>query len=58
MDSLAHNLGDSNAMAQCHLDSDEGLLADGQSADEEPQHTTQQEAGESGVGFTSMTTCS
>lgn len=34
-------------MAQCCLDSDEGLLADGQSAYESPQHTIQQEAGES-----------
>lgn len=47
MDSLAHDLGDSNAMAQCCHDPDEGLLADGQSTDESPQHTTQQEAGES-----------
>lgn len=34
-------------MAQCLLDSNEGLLADGQSAEESPQHTTQQEAEES-----------
>lgn len=36
-------------MAQCLLDSNEGLLTDGQSAEESPQHTTQQEAGESHV---------